>query len=201
MRIEPTILGKHLEAAAIEQLSEELRQEGYEIEHEPATGQARFRPDLVARRGKETVVFEFKVVGGRDVRLRDAAIYARELGARFHLILVRPERDVRIEVDGLENVLFLAISDPMHPDLDSLSDRTAVNDVHGVEVDAIHVEQGEIEVEGSATVSVTLAAEGGDVEIASLDFPFTFALRLGADQKPLGDPDIDIDISEWTGSD
>jgi Predicted pPIWI-associating nuclease len=199
MKIEPTILGKHLEAAAIEQLSEELRQEGYEIEREPLLGSTHFRPDLVARRGAETLVIEFKVMGGPEVSLRQAALYARELGARFRLVLIRPEREVHVEVDGLESILLSAISEPIHPDLDILSNRTMVNGVHTVEVDAIRVEQGDIEVRGSALVSVTLTAEGGDVEIASLDFPFTFALRLDADRELLGEPEISIDTSEWNG--
>jgi Holliday junction resolvase len=199
MRIEPAILGKHLEAAAVEQLSEELRRDGYEIEREPPSGRGHFRPDLVARRSAETVVVEFKVIGGPKVMLREAARYARERGARFRLVLVRPERETRIEVDGLERILLHALSAPTHPDLDMLSERTMVDAVEGVEVDAIHVEQASVRVEGSATVSVRLTAEHGEREIASLALPFTFALSLGKGQAVLDHPDVEVDTSEWTG--
>jgi len=198
VKIEPAILGKHYEAAAIEQMSQELEQEGYEVERTPATGKARFTPDLVVRRGSDTVVYEFKVVGGPDVRLCDAVLYAREIGARFRLILIRPQREMSIEVDGLNDILFRALTEPLHPDLNSLSRRTMVESIQGVEADAIHVEQSEIEVEGSAAVSVKLTAERGDVEVAALTLPFTFSLRLGTDQTIVGEPEIVVDTSEWT---
>src|SRR5208282_1527698 len=93
VKIDPAIVARHWEAAAVEQLSARLRQEGYAVEREASVDGV--RPDLVARRPDGTVVlYEVKVPGQRDAAwvsqvaaLRDLA---RAMGGRFHLVLVRP---------------------------------------------------------------------------------------------------------------
>src|SRR4051794_8033509 len=149
MKFDPAILTRHLEAAAIEQVGEELQRQGYSVETGDHAEPGRTHPDLVAKRGEELVVYEIKVGGSPSRGMAQAARYARDRGAKFELIVVRPPKAVHAEVDGIERILEDALGDPLAPELAALSDRTRVNHVADVEINRVEVSGSDISVEGS----------------------------------------------------
>jgi Holliday junction resolvase len=203
VKIDPGIIATLWEAAALDQLSRQLRSEGYDIEREVAVG--RHKVDLIARRGNEAIVYEVKAPGrdgGRDWASAAAQVreYARSLGARFHLVVVRPPREVQIEVEGIEQALETAMRDSMPPELEELSSRTSVNDVTGVDVTSISVQDDKIQVEGDGTV-VALLRSGDDDLVSTESFPFEFRAVLDRANQITELTDVHVDTSSWYGDD
>ena len=199
MRIEPTIVARPLHEAAVDQVLHQLGAEGWTVERDVLLGAGRQRADILARRDGEVVVYEVKSPNYAGDRAEDVAQAAREIGAGFRLVLVRPPRQIRAEVKGIEGVLAAALSNPLKDDLALLSDRTVVEDVGNVEINEIEVHGTEIGVQGSGTASLTLTAEGGSVELDQLVLPFTFHLALGPDRLPISVVRFEIDTSSWYG--
>jgi Holliday junction resolvase len=200
VRVERQIAERHWESAAAEQLAEQLRAKGYKVQRDGKF--AEFRADLVARKGEETIVYEFKSPseGGEDWSravslLRERAV---ERGARFRIVFVRPPREARIEVEGIETALKDALREHLPAELDQLSDHTTVDEVADVEIDAIEVRQLETAVHGEATVSVSL--KNNKETFASESFPFTFAITLDRDGHLKGISALEMDTSSWFGA-
>jgi Predicted pPIWI-associating nuclease len=199
MRIEPRIAERHWEAAAVEQMAERLRAEGYKVQRDVQF--EGLRADLVARKGRETVVYEFKSpsTGGEEWSravslLRDRAV---EHGARFHIVFVRPPRESQIQIEGIERVLEEALREHFPAELDELSDNTRLEDISRVEINAIEVRQNETVVEGEATVSVSL---NNDEETWATEyFPFTFDIVLDRDGKLKEVSALEVDTTSWFG--
>lgn len=197
MRIDPEIAERHWEAAAVEQVAERLRSEGYSVKRD-----GRFsglRADLVARRGDETIVYEFKSPseGGEDwarqvTRLREKAV---ERGARFHLVFVRPPRGHHAEVEGLDLALLSALRTQCPEELNRLPASTTIDDVSDVEIASIEVRRDEVITGGQATVTVALNTDdqARDVEY----FPFTFEVVLDREGGVKDIIDLQVDTSAW----
>jgi REase_AHJR-like len=82
----------------VEQIAQEYRDKGYEVMVEAEAPQlpeplARYRPDLVVRKGDEVVVIEVRPRASLgDPQLQElAAAVRRQPGWRFELVLIRPE--------------------------------------------------------------------------------------------------------------
>ena len=209
MKIEPRILARHLEAAATEQLASELQSEGYAVERGAAVpangGEARL--DLVARRDGEAAFHEVRVVGQpRDPgapRLGALAEAAKRNGARFRLILVRPERGTDVSVAGLEEALRQALSGDPTGEFGLLGG-VSVERVDGVEIERIAVRQGgEIDVAGTAVASVSWMAGPPGADPAGDQIPFGFRAAVGPGGSVLDDPppEFKLDLSEWRAAD
>ena len=201
MKIEPQILRRHWEAAAVEQVAERLKQEGYSVERE-----ARFadsRADLVARKGDETLVYEFKVPGRKEADWARAAARLREQaiaqGARFRLVLVRPPRETRVEVHGIEAALEEALRAQLPQEFEALSDRTTVDQVTDVMIDVIEVRPNRIVVRGTATARLSLRDEGTNRSSGD-DFPFDFKIALDPDGRLRDVLELRADTSSWLGA-
>lgn len=208
MKIEPRILARHLEAAAVDQLASGLQLEGDTVERDAPVsgnnGEARF--DLIARRGEKAIFSEIKVVGQprdpRTPRLGSLAEAARRNGGRFRLVVVRPERGTDVAVAGIEEALRQALSDDPTGEFGRLGDRVSVKDVSGVEIERIEVRRSdEVGVAGNAVLTVSQSAEGENLEFARRQLPFGFRVVLGTSGFVLDDPppEYDIDPTEWCG--
>jgi Holliday junction resolvase len=199
MRIEPRIAERHWQAAAVEQVAEQLRAEGYEVRRQARFGD--LRADLLARKGSDVLVYEFKspTEGGDDWAQQVSLLRERAVkrGARFHLVFVRPPRESHIEVEGVEAALREALQKQFPAELDELSGHTMIEDVTGVEIDSIEVRQHETRVEGEATVSVSLNNE--NETWATESFPFTFDVALDRGGRLARISDLNVDTSSWFG--
>jgi len=198
MKIDEQILQRHIEAAAADQLARDLTGKGYAVAQHADFGG--LQADLVARKGDEVVVYEFKAPASAKAgwarQMSQLKEQAARQGARFRLVFVRPPRESRVEIDGIEAMLQEAIANNLPAELDELSAETYVDEVSDVEVEAIEVRNSEIAVQGTATVSVQLNDDDGE-EWTKEHFPFRFDVALGPDGKLARTNSIDVDTSDW----
>lgn len=207
MKISQAILGKHLHEAAIDQLAATLRDEGYDVQCDaPIASRDRvLRADLLARRGDELVVYEVKVLGERSPHgTVQAEHYARKLGARFHMVLVNPQRRVGIELEGVADLLLRAFQQagpkPLAVAVERLGGEWQPVRVTDAELDDIAVRDGGTDVSGSAVV--TLERSGADAsnedtwQDRGVHLPVRFTLWLDRDRRFAKPPRLDVDISE-----
>ena len=201
MKIDPAIAARHWEAAAVEQLSARLQQEGYAVERDASVGG--MRPDLLARRPDGTVVlYEVKVPGQGDAAwvrhvaaLRDQA---RAMGGRFHLVLVRPPKNTNVQVDGLEKALEEALLRGPPQALGSLAAEVVVRSVGDLDITSVAIHEDGVEIEGDATVEVELF-DADDEAIAQENLPLFFRARLDRANKIQEMIELRVDTSSVTG--
>lgn len=199
MKIDEQILQRHIEAAAADQLARDLAKEGYAVTQHGDFGG--LQADLIARKGDEVLVYEFKAPdvakAGWARQMAQLKEQAASQGARFRLVFVRPPRESRVEIDAIESILEDAINRFSPPELGDLSAHSRVDEVSDVEIDALEVRNGEISVQGTATVSVSLISDGETW--TSECFPFRFDVVLGPDGKLERTNTIHVDVSDWYG--
>lgn len=105
----------------------------------------------------------------------------REGFAEFRLVLVRPPREVTVEIEGLEPLLSdtLVINSPS--ELDALSSNTRILGISDVEITTTAIRREGIQVTGTGIVLVELEYGGGEERDGlneEIDFPFSFDLIL-----------------------
>lgn len=199
MKIRPAILGKYLHDAAVEQLSSDLRSEGYDVQHKARIGgsQASIHADLIARRGDETIVYEVKVLGDRShANLAGPAQAAHDIGAQFRMVVVRPQRQIGIEVEGVSELVLKALREvepnPLSQVSDALGNGWHVVRVTDVELDAVAWRGDDVQVSGAAVAGLD-NPDQGDLLLA---LPLTFTLWLNAALQFTRPPSITADTSD-----
>lgn len=205
MRIEDRgISGVFLERAAAEQLCESLAREGWDVTREAVVDDHHI--DLVARRGSETVFYEFKLASSPSPsdwssQLVSVQQLARRHGAAFRLVLVRPPREMHLEIENIERILYEALVErPPHQVMD-IAGHTMIDEVEGVDLTAIRVIGSKAEVEGEANLGVTLQTGGGEF-VSSETFPFTFSATLDLAQGHAETVEVhEVDTTSWYGDD
>ena len=92
-----------LESAWLREVADEYRQAGYEVEVNPTLDEgSNLRPDLLARRGDETILIEARAPGMTANDTADLAKFARERGWRFEVLSLGQRTD---EEDAMPEVL------------------------------------------------------------------------------------------------
>ena len=205
MKIEERgIAGAFLERAAADELRTKLSGDGWEVEREADVDGNRV--DLVARRGEETVFYEFKLAGSPSPdnwpgQLVSFQQMARRHGAAFRLVLVRPPRHMDLEIQGVERMLFEALVENPPWQVADIAGHTLIDAVDGVDLTAVRIHGTTAEIEGEANLGVTLQTGGGEV-VSSENFPFTFSatLDLAGNRATVVEVD-DVDTTSWYGND
>ena len=204
MRIDEEILMRHYTDAAIEQVASDYEARGYEVEREASLQD--HVADLVVRKGEETILFEFKSGGWSDSkidavqRLRNYAVH--ELGADFRLVMVNLPEETKIEVENLEHVLLELVIEEASL-YDELATHTEIDYVSDIEFDLITLRRDSVELQGSATVSLTLQfgsygdVRRGDGLRVSDSFPLDFNILLDRDLRVIEVANLDLDTSSY----
>lgn len=201
MKIDPAIAARHWEAAAVEQLSVRLQQEGYSVEREATVDGFQF--DLIARRPDGKVVLcEVKVPGQGDAAwVRHVAglrEQARAMGGRFQLVLVRPPRDTNVQVDGLEKALERALLQQPPYELGSIAKEAVVRSVGDLDISSVSIHEDVVEIEGDATVAVELF-DADDEAFAQESLPLFFRAKLDRANHIQEFTELRVDASSLTG--
>jgi len=194
----------YLEFAAAEELAGNLTGDGWTVEREAQVDDNRV--DLVARRGDEAIFYEFKVAGsaspaGWADHLIAQQQLARRYNAAFRLVMVRPPRQMELEIEGVERMLFdwLVQHPPM--EVEDIAGHTLIDDVDSVDLTSVRISGTTAEVSGEAILGVTLQTGGGE-EIGSESFPFTFSATLDLATASAEDVDVhEVDTTSWYGTD
>ena len=209
-KISTGILGKHLHEAAAEQLAADLQGKGYDVERDAPIGDAvpPFRADILARRGDDAIVYEVKVLGDRlRGNLTRASEAAREIGAKFHAILVNPQRQVGIEIEGAADLVLRAFKEGGSAARELVFARLKGGwfpvRVTDVQLDDIAWRADAVQVSGSAVL--TLEQPGAetlqddpwhDPRERGVHLPVRFTLWLDRDRRFTQPPHLDVDLSE-----
>jgi hypothetical protein len=203
MKIDRSIVSRHWEQAAVEQLSSQLQSEGYSVQREVPFGNV--KADLVARMPDGSfTIFEIKVPGENGnaadwarqaSSLRDQA---RALGGRFQLVIVRPPREREVEIDGLETALRDALLENAPEGLKKLSTEAVIDDVSDIDISSIAVRRGDVQISGEGTVTVTLHSDDDKVHVQE-SFPFSFRARLDRSNRITQLEGVEVDLSSWDG--
>jgi hypothetical protein len=204
MEIRQEIAEKYWLRAAIEETATKYAAQGYQVTKDAPIGN--MRADLVARKGNELIVVEFKLGDwsterSNDVRrIRNEVVH--QLGGKFNLVVVSPPKERNIEIEGIENILYGIFINDLG-ELDELSTHTQIEEVSDVTISSVDVEQNRIRVEGAGVVSVELnwgsnsdraRDEGFTV---SDNFPFDFAIVLDNNLNLLEVESINVDTSSY----
>ncbi|MFC1478058.1 hypothetical protein ACFL57_01205 [Candidatus Margulisiibacteriota bacterium] len=189
MEIKPHFLQKYLHDIAIDQIAEEYKQQGYRVSREVRIG--KYCADLIAIKGKETIVVEIKT-GKMSPKKRKAIAglsdyVQRQGGYKFLLAVATPPREKYIDILGI-NLLFGAFMIDNFPDeLDQLSTHTRIEEVSDIDIDEIVIDDGLLKIKGDGVVSVSLqygsdSDQDRDMGCTSQDsFPFSFKATLRFD--------------------
>ena len=205
MKIRDEIARKYWMQAAIEETCRQFLEQGYAVETDARLGE--HQADLVARRGKQIIVSQFKSASwapGKDkavAALREYVI--KHLKAQFQLVWAAPPAERVIEIEGLEEQLCEHLMDSLPSELDELSTHTQIEAVSDVDVSSIILRSDTTEVHGTALVEVQLIygsdsdrEDDGGAE-SSDSFPFRFVLELDGDRKIGKVEELAVDTSDF----
>jgi hypothetical protein len=209
MKIRDEIARKYWEQAAVEETRVQYLEQGYVVETHALLGQ--HTADLVARRGKEIVVAEFKS-GPWSPEKEHAAAALRSysvhtLGAQFVMVWAPPPVERTIEVDGLEKKLCNYLMENFPSELDEISTHTQIEEVSDVSVSSIVLGPSTTEIRGTALVGVQLVygseSDRENDSGAEMDdsFPFQFSLTLNEDREIGEVEELTVDTSDFYGDD
>lgn len=202
MEIQERILIKHYEQATLEQLMSDYRQRGYEVFPEHQVDKFRF--DLVAKKGDETIVFEIKagewVTDKRQAvqQLRNFAVH--KLGAKFKIVLVNLPKEPEIEIEDLESLFPDVLAEHFVDEFSRMATHFWVDEVSDIKFTELHVRKSELEIKGSGIVSVGFQY-GSDSDYKednglrwtdSFDFDFHLLLDKELDIKEIYELEIGI---------
>jgi hypothetical protein len=197
MKIRPEIARRYWLLASIEESRKQFQDEGFRVTTD-ATIEG-FKVDLLAESDKRRIFVEFKTPGRSDriaeaIEVRNRVVH--QLGGEFRLVWVTPPRERDIEISGLDEKLLDRLVDDIPSELDSLSTHTSIEAVGDVFVSAIVLRENYVEVEGEATVEVSLnyGSEGdrarGDGATHSDAYPLRFKVILDATLQI-------VEVQEW----
>lgn len=181
---------RYLEEAKIEDLSRQLRRQGYEVEISSQGSNSGF--DLVATKSDRKIAFEVKAsptdpANVEDIVRRRAAAFAQGYD-EFRLVVVNPPHETRVDIPGLEDQLCAFLGEHGASELDDLPGLTRVEAVSQVAIDTIEITTAGVHLIGSGIVAIEIEHDGGagrDGLTWRTDFPFTFDVAL--------DPNLRID--------
>lgn len=191
----------HLQAAKAIETMLALQGQGYRVEESAMVGD--YRADLVARKGDETILFEFKSKGGptRQGGGNQLLKYAKKRGYDYRLVIVGPPERVEVEVEELESTLHEYLVNSEFPtELYDVASNAFIDGVVDLEIVSLHVNRDEIRVKGHGTIEVTLEYGGGEARdgvTSSDDFPLNFDVTLDHDLKIISGDKIRVDISSF----
>ena len=191
-------LTAYVEQAKVEEVAEQLRQQGYAVA--PRQDQDAEPFDLVATRGDERLAVEvtsLSQVRGRGRTLQDLRNRALHDGfTEFRLVVASPPREKHITVDHINQEIMEYLFDNIPSPLQNAASNARIDSVDYLDIDEIHVNANGIEVEGTGVVSVTLEYGGSrDGTASDESFPFRFDVLLGHDLRVKEAYELEVDVS------
>jgi hypothetical protein len=188
VEIKRKYLHKYLHELAIEQLSDEYRQNGYAVSTSEKLGS--YETDFIARRSDEVIVIEIKtgrLTPERRKQIAALADYVRSIkkGYKFFAVVATPPKEKKLEIDNLSTLLTSYLIEHLPNELDELSTHTRIESVSDIDIDELTIEGDKVYVVGDGAIDVELQiGSDGDVRtdygfVSHESFPFTFSIVLG----------------------
>ena len=194
----------YIEIEKIEEISRQLRSDGYDIRADQAEKESAY--DIVAVKNGHSIAVEVKL---RD-SLPQSAQHIRYLRERarkegldeFRLVLVNRPHTAHIEIEGIDSLITAYMMENLPQELDELSTRTQVLGITDIEYDSVLIEKSAIHIAGSGVVEIELEYAGGEARDGLswvTDFPFRFALTLDRELKIETVEELKVDTSSFYG--
>lgn len=200
-----------LEAAKIEELTSQLRGDGYRVTVHPSGEDLGY--DLVAEKDNRKMAVEVKF----NARLGESAETIKALRRRsiergydeFQLVVVSPPHETDVHIEGLDKKLLDHLRKSPPEALKNVPQMPRIETVSGLDYDAISIIADGTRVTGNGVVRV-----GGPLpRLEPIDgilpcfvqavhnFPFTFEITLDHELNITDDTKIDVDTSSWFDED
>jgi hypothetical protein len=199
MEIKRKYLQKYLHRIAIDQLADQYAEMGYEVSNGERLG--KYEADLIARKGKETIVIEIKagrLSAERKKAIAELSNYVREQGDYKFLVAVATHpKQKKIEIIQLAELISEYLLEEFPDELSELATHVRLDEVSDIELDSVEIKDLEIFVDGSGVVSVELqyGSDGdqarGDGVKTSDSFPFEFEVTLAYRDEKLEITEVD----------
>ena len=174
MEIDLKYIYPYWEKIVTQQLYDELKAKGYDVQIAPKLKE-NVRPDLIASNDSEKIMFEI-VSKSKDketiMKRREQAI---KMGYKFKLVAAPlPHINPTLEFYDLEKLLLDWLQLYTPDDIDCLSMHSYVDEVSGVDLSSLVVDDDEIHAEGSCVVTANIEYDREDNIQFSMSFPATF---------------------------
>lgn len=191
---------KYLYKSKLQELSKELRDQGYTISHEVHIDDVIF--DLIANKDNESIAYEIKVrstLADSKEQLNVLRNIAKKHNIDFRIVIVTPPRQIEVDVEDLEFKISEYISTEVPDELAALSGNTYIDGVCDLEYDIIQIENDRIFLQGSGAIDVELEYGGGEGKdgMGMYDsYPFDFNLELSHNME-ITELKIKVDTSSF----
>lgn len=199
MRIESDLLADHLRAAAVEQTARRLAREGHDVEKSVRLDDTVVADLRAIRPGGKEKLYHIVLAGmgsaGRPEqasRVRAEAVARR---AEYHLVLVRPPRDIEVEVVGIEDVLKQALIKHTPENLRDIAPKWEIEKVSDVEVARVQLVQGKSHVAGDSLVTILFPADDDDFPTELGTYPLKFDVVLDSQGALRSVTALEVDTS------
>lgn len=195
----------YLEAAKIEELTSQLRGEGYRVTVHPSGEDQGY--DLVAEKDNWKVAVEVKF----NARLRESSETIKALRRRaiergydeFRLVVVSPPPETHAHIEGLGQKLLEHLSESPPEALMSVLQSPSIESVRELEIDSISVTAEGTRVTGNGVVRVWERPNLG-VYVTNIPrtsqwvtgLPFSFDIKLDNELRITDVYRIDVDTSQ-----
>lgn len=187
---------EYLERAKVEELAEEYRRRGYDVEEGRDF-------DLTARNDRESIAFEVRARASLARAAKHIAKLRGDARAKgysdFRLVVVSPPEERLIEVQGLAAELMKKAFAPIPAELDELSRATTIETVSDLDVGSIKMTPEEVRIAGEGLVEVALEGHGEVTDSVDLsaEFPFAFEVVLDPQLRIQEVVRLDVDTSSF----
>lgn len=182
-------LRQNFEKSFIEQIADDYREKGYKVRTDVKVGD--YRVDIAATKGDELIYIEVKTHSeNSDAKRRIKAMseYFKTIPhAKFLVMISRYPEPKKIVFDEIEPILYEYFTLDFPSDLDALSTHTRMEDVHGVTITEVKIQDGDLKIKCNGMVGVTLQygsdseQEPGDT-LMYMSFPFKFRGTVSYDR-------------------
>jgi len=195
----------YLEAAKIEELTSQLRNEGYDVTVNPGADDQGY--DLVAEKNGSKVAVEVKF----NARLRESAETIKTLRRRaieqgfdeFRLVVVSAPHETDVHIEGLDRKLLDYFKESPPDALKNVPQSPGIAGVRDLEMDSISITADGTRVSGNGVISAVGRPASGfyvtTIMLSTLkwDFPFSFDIKLDKELRITDVHRIDVDTSSW----
>lgn len=186
MKIDHKYMMKHLERAALEQLIDMYKADGYEIMHPDPTSS--IQADAVFKKGRSIRIIE--IVGEiknknqlaaklNAIKMHSKKIYA-DYDVKLELVPIIPHREIIVSVDGLESALFDVIENDYLDVFNEICTHFHAESISDLEISKVIIDEDGTNLIGNGTIDMVLQyGSDGDVRrddghVWRESFPFEF---------------------------
>lgn len=195
--------------AALNKTMRQLQLAGFIVEPDFVFYRGEIRVDLFAHNQVEKRIYEFKFSRNRIQRTQLARLQelAKDIGARLYVIYLETPQSKEIVFDGIENILCDDISEDPPQEICELCTHFYISEVEDVDITSITISDEIVNLSGNANLLVELQfgshsdRKNGDALEETLEFEFTFKLKLDVAKRSILHSYYKFDTSWYYGDD